>query len=116
MLIPIKIEVNYDKNTGTVTCTPDEVTVQYMKNERKPFDSTAKVQWEISGRSSGHTVRIMWAIDGPFPEIEKINEDKFVARGNTRVPGVYKYAVLFVDENGQVKAGVDPDIINEPIP
>jgi len=81
------------------------------------------VRWEIKRFPAGaKTVMIKWEVDSPFlhlgaePADGKTAKAVLIGTGNTRVEGLFKYSVLFLSSTGNIVTGVDPRIINDPVP
>jgi hypothetical protein len=80
------------------------------------------VRWIIPEFPPGATrVAIKWEVDSPFLHLGTerpvdMQAAVLLATGNTREPGVYKYNVLFMDDDDVIVGGVDPIIKNDPTP
>jgi hypothetical protein len=60
----------------------------------------------------------MWETDSAFDQVgpPSVMDGEIHGTQVRRRQAKYKYAVLFVDKDGQVKAGVDPSIFVDPLP
>jgi hypothetical protein len=106
------VDVSVTWSEEGVKVDPDEVQLYY---DAEPNE----VRWKITGgRPSGTKVSIMWASDSAFDQVGPPAGSDGELHGTKirRRQGKYKYAVLFVDKDGQVKAGIDPSIFVDPLP
>ncbi len=110
---PVTIEFD-----GTAArCTPDEVQL-YFDDPKHPNS----VRWAVGKMPKGATrLVVKWDVASPFihlgVEVPKESESLvLLGTGNVREPGVFHYSVMAVNEEGQILAGVDPKIINDPTP
>jgi hypothetical protein len=108
--------VRIDFDGTTARCTPDEVQL-YFDDPKRP-DS---VRWAVGPLPKGATrLVIKWDVASPFihlgVELPQSREEALVllGTGNVRETGVFHYSVMAVDEKGQILAGVDPRIRNDP--
>ena len=103
----------------SVVWSEDGVTVDPVEVKLCYDSEPSSVRWKISGpRPAATKPRIMWEDGSPFDQVglSSATDGEIHGTQNRRRQGTYKYAVLFVDKDGQVKAGVDPSIINDPLP
>ena len=89
----------------------------FFNNPNKP-DS---VRWVFNGLPEGAvSVVIKWDVESPFQnfgaECHGDGRLVLIGTGNTGIEGLYRYSILFLDEKGQVVAGVDPEVGNDPEP
>jgi len=106
-----KVKITFED--GVVTCKPSRAKLQ----PNKP-DGMDSVRWEVSGGDAkkGSPV-ILWETDSPFYAFgADFQKSALLATNNTQVPGLYKYKVLFIDNQGRILGGVDPEIDNEDEP
>jgi hypothetical protein len=101
---------------GTARCTPDEAQL-YYDDPGKP-DS---VRWAVGRMPTGATrLVVKWDVASPFihlgVEVPQAPGESLVllGTGNVRETGVFHYSVMAVNEEGQILAGVDPRIRNDP--
>jgi hypothetical protein len=106
------VDVSVVWSEDAVKVDPEEVQLFY---DAEP----SEVRWKITGnRPSGTKVNILWEYDAAFNQVGPPTGIDGEIHGTQirRRQGKYKYAVLFVDKDGQVKAGVDPWIFVDPLP
>jgi len=107
------------KRFKDVTVTWDETGVHVDPPVTHLFYTSGpdSVRWKIKGKRPPATrIKITWEKESPLGKISTAREDEVLGTDNRHVRGSYTYAVLLVDQQGQVVAGVDPLIINEPGP
>lgn len=103
-----EIFVTYDN--GKIDVDPIKAHI-YWEDSELPDT----VNWIVKGCPKGLKVKIAWDLMAPFLLVEEIDRgSRVIGRVNTQENGVYEYSVLFVDDKGQITAGCDPEIINEP--
>jgi hypothetical protein len=74
------------------------------------------VRWRVASRPEGTArIKVLWEREVPFGHVRR-RRGEVHGTANRGRRGSFRYAVLFVDARGQVLAGVDPVIRNEPRP
>lgn len=111
----VEVEIAWDGKT--VTVKPETVQLYYDHPE-----GPDSIKWKFvrkGGNLRPHDYKIVFDTCGPFGKVtpKKTSFDKNInGTDNKKQKGRYHYAVLIVDERGQIVGGVDPLIENEPLP
>ncbi len=100
---------------SSIEVTPDPVTVYWLDATKE--DS---IRWEFNTPLPGgaKSVVIKWDVESPFQNFGAECDNGrlvLIATGNTGIGGLFRYSILFLDEKGQVVAGVDPGVHNDPV-
>lgn len=108
-------DVTIDYANGKVTCDPMEARVYYAF-----APGPDSVRWTVETFPQGaDRVELRWEVEAPFRDFGmKLHQGKVVllGTGNRGKEGSYKYTILFLDDAGNVLAGLDPMILNDPLP
>ena len=110
------VEIDVDSKTKNVKPVADA----HLKFNQP--DEPDSVRWEIKKFPAGaKSVLIKWDVDSPFlhlgtevavPPVKAV----IIGTGNTREEGWFKYSVIFLNARGEIVAGLDPKIFNDPEP
>jgi hypothetical protein len=82
-------------------------------------DKPDSVEWVFKGTlPDGVEMRIMWDVRAPFDKVARVpGTSAILGTWNTMEQGIFEYSVVMVElATGQILAGIDPMIINDPPP
>lgn len=109
------VTLKWDAQEKRILCDPDIAEVYY----RHPKGPSC-VRWVVESMPrAAKRVEVKWETESPFLHMgAEIRNKKLclLGTGNRGKQGLYKYMVLFLDEDDNVVAAIDPGVRDEPEP